>query len=334
MVTLRPVHSFLCLVALVIAGCATNSEQVAQTAPGGPPPRPKVVLVNDFLVAPYVTVVDRDFFTRVESKLGHPTNDVVKAIAIRRVNDEVVAAIIAILRFEAGLNARTGGNAEIASKDGTLVIAGELHAVEQGKRPERAPVAFGAGAVVADMTVSQVSGGTPTQLLTFTAQAPNGRYAGGGVTGAAAAARKAEIASILASKSGPDVNLSPALEAQAHGLGRAIADKIVAYVKQQGWVNKADLPEASAAAKPQTKKPEKLPAAVARQGDAPHPPNTLPCSEFTKNQRGNWYVRGPVTLSLGTAENKTLQNLEIPPKFFTIGGIDLYDAVQRTCGGK
>ena len=52
MVTLRPVHSFLCLVALVIAGCATDSEQVAQTAPGGPPPRPKVVLVNDFFGCP------------------------------------------------------------------------------------------------------------------------------------------------------------------------------------------------------------------------------------------------------------------------------------------
>jgi hypothetical protein len=178
MVTLRPVHAFPCLVALVISGCASNNAQVAQTSAAGPPPRPKVVLVNDFLVAPDVTVVDREFFTRLESKFGHPSNDVVKAIAVRRVNDEVVAEIIAILRFEAGLNARTGGNAEIASKYGTLVIAGELHAVEQGKGPERAPVAFGAGAVVADMTVSQVSGSTPTQLLTFTAQAPSGRRAG------------------------------------------------------------------------------------------------------------------------------------------------------------
>jgi hypothetical protein len=64
------------------------------------------------------------------------------------------------------------------------------------------------------------------------------------------------------------VTLSPALEAQAHALGRAIADKIVAYVMQQGWVNKADLPEAPVAAKPQAKKLEKLPAAVARQGGA------------------------------------------------------------------
>ena len=49
------------------------------------------------------------------------------------------------------------------------------------------------------MTVSLVSEGTPTQLLTFTAQAPSGRHAGVGLTGPAAAARKAEIAAILAS---------------------------------------------------------------------------------------------------------------------------------------
>ena len=61
-------------------------------------------------------------------------------------------------------------------------------------------------------------------------------------------------------------------------------------------------------------------------------PNTIPCKAFMKNGRGNWYVRGPVTFDLGSAENKTLQNMEIPPKFFTIGGVDLYEAVQKKCG--
>src|ERR1019366_4059396 len=75
------------------------------------------------------------------------------------------------------------------------------------------------------------------------------------------------------------------------------------------------------------------------QQDAPQadggstlPPNTIPCKAFTKNERGNWYVKGPATFDLGSAENKTLQNLEITPKFFTIGGVDLYEAVQKKCG--
>ena len=63
------------------------------------------------------------------------------------------------------------------------------------------------------------------------------------------------------------------------------------------------------------------------------PSNTIPCKAFTKNGRGNWYVKGPITFDIGSAENKTLQNLEIIPKFFTIGGVDLYEAVQKKCGG-
>jgi len=51
------------------------------------------------------------------------------------------------------------------------------------------------------------------------------------------------------------------------------------------------------------------------------------------NDRGNWYVKGPVTINIGSAENKTLQNLEIPPKFFTIGGVSLYETIEKTCGG-
>ena len=59
---------------------------------------------------------------------------------------------------------------------------------------------------------------------------------------------------------------------------------------------------------------------------------TIPCNAFVKNERGNWYVRGPVTVHIGSADNKTLQNLEITPKFYTIGGVDLYEAVQKKCG--
>ncbi len=61
--------------------------------------------------------------------------------------------------------------------------------------------------------------------------------------------------------------------------------------------------------------------------------NTIPCKAFTKNERGNWYVKGPVTFDIGSAENKTLQNLEIPPRFFTIGGVGLYETIEKNCGG-
>jgi len=71
-----------------------------------------------------------------------------------------------------------------------------------------------------------------------------------------------------------------------------------------------------------------------RRGVGSLPQNTTLCEAFTKNERGNWYVRGPVTFNIGSAENKTLQNLEIPPKFFTIGGVGLYETIEKKCGSK
>ena len=107
MFILRPVHLFICLSVLAVAGCASTSVQVAQTSVGGVP-RPKTVLVNDFVFSSNVAVVNRDFIARLERKLYNPTSDVVKAIAARRVGDEVVATIITILHYQAGLNAQPG----------------------------------------------------------------------------------------------------------------------------------------------------------------------------------------------------------------------------------
>jgi hypothetical protein len=333
----RPFHSFICLIACLIApaiaGCAGTSVQGTQTSVGGTPPRPKTTLVYDFVFSSDVVVVDRGFATRLESKLGNSGIDIGKALTAKRVNDEIVATIVTILRDEAGLNAQPSSEEDLTLKQGALVITGQLNAVDQGKRSQRNPVGFGAGgSVVANMTLSQVSDGTKRELLIFTTQAPSGRQSGATITGPAAAARNAAIAAALAAKSAPDVNLSPDVESQARGLGRAVAEKIVTYAVQQGWVNKADLPEPPADVNPVKKKPEKLPVAAAKQGGAPLPANTIPCKAFTKRESGNWYVRGPVTLNLESAENKTLQNLEIPPKFFTIGGVDLYEALQKTCG--
>jgi len=329
----RPVQLFVWLVSLAVAGCANTTVQEAQTSVGGAPPRPKAVLVNDFVFSSDVVVVDRDFAARLESKLGTMTGDVVKAITAKRVNDEIVATII-VLVGAAGLTARPRGQEELTPKNGALVITGRLHAVDQGNRQQHNPVGFGTGrSVVADMTVSEVSEGTEKQLLTFTAQAQSEGQSGAAIRGPGAAAFSAGIATVLAAKSAPDVNLSPDVEAQVRGLGRAVADAIVAYAGQQGWKTNAGLPAPLEDAKPVNKKPEKLPVAAAKQSGSTTTTNTIPCQAFTKNERGNWYVKGPVTFDIGSAENQTLHDLEIPPKFFIIGGVDLYETIQNKCSG-
>ena len=180
----RPVHLCICLISLAVAGCADTRVPETQSSAGGAASRPKMMLVNDF-VLPSHALVDRDFAARLESKLdNYPlTNDVIESMAAKRVNDEMVATIIVIVGA-AGLNARSRGQEDLTPKNGALVISGRLHTADQGNRPQRNPVRFDAGSsVVADITMSQVSDGTEKQLFTFTEQAQSGRQSGAAIAG-------------------------------------------------------------------------------------------------------------------------------------------------------
>ncbi len=330
----RPARLFICLTALAVAGCANTGVQGTQASAGGPLWRPHRVLVDDLVLAPDVEVVDRDFAARLESKFGTMTGDVVKAITARRVNDEIVAGII-VMVGAAGLNTRPGSGGEPTPKNTeAVVITGRLHGVDESDRHQRNLVGFGGGGeVAADITLTGVSAGAKKQLLTFTAQAQSGRQSGAAMTELGGPALNAAIATMLGAKSAPDVKLSPGVEAQARGLARAIADKIIAYARQQGWVTAADLAVPAEEAQLAQRKAETPPIAAARHGRPPTSTKTIPCKAFTKNERGNWYVKGPVTFDIGTAQDQTLQDVEIPPKFFTIGGVDLYAEIEKKCHG-
>jgi hypothetical protein len=321
----RPVHLFIILVALAVAGCGITGNQMPQTSTGGVSSRPKTVLIYDLVFSPEVAVVDREFTARVNREIGDIA--VSSQLVAKRVNAEIVATIITILRDEAGLNSRMGIEDDPAFKDTALIVTGQVQAADRGSRSQRTSVNFG-GDVVADIIISRVSEGTKAQLFTFTTQAQKGAA----FTGLAAATHSAAIKQVLAGESVPTQNLSPDIESHARRLGRAVADKITAYAMQQGWINKADLPERLVDPKPAKDEPKKLPIVAAMPSGSTASENPIPCKAFTKNERGNWYVRGPVTINLGNAENKTLQNIEITPKFFTIGGVDLYEAIQKKCG--
>ena len=321
----RPVRLFVCLMSLAFAGCAGNS---VQETPGqaGSGTRPQTVVVNDLVLSPDVAIVDREFAVRLENKLGSMTPDIVKSITAKRVNDEIAATVVAMVGAT-GFNARPAKPDEAPPKN-ALIIGGRLHAAAQNNRQQRNAVSFGVGSgVVADMTLSQNVDGGEKQLLSFAAQAGSGRQS-------TPAALEAAIARGLAAKSAPDVNLSPGVEAEARGLGRAIADRVIAYAEQQGWAIKSYAPAPAEETRPVRSERDRLAAATARQSGAPSASTeAVPCKEFTKNERGHWYVKGPVTMNIGTAENQTLRDVEIPPKFFVIGGVDLYELLDKKCSG-
>ena len=215
------------LAVLALAGCAGTGLQGF----GGAPAKPKTILVSDFVLSSEVAVVDRGYTARLERKVGaFPTHER-KPRTVERVNDEIVASIVATLR-EAGIDAQPGNEEALKLSDEALLVNGRirpssLRALANGK-----PVVFGHGRVTVDMTVSSFSSSGKKQLLAFSADTQS---AGKPPAGKLAAARNAAIAEALTAQKAPPEKLSPDVEVPARRLGRAVGEKIVAYVKEQGW---------------------------------------------------------------------------------------------------
>ena len=150
-----------------------------------------------------------------------------------------------------------GSEEGLTLTDEAAVVSGRLRGGEQAAPAKNQQIGFGAGhgGVVADMTVSYVSGGGKKQLLTFSADAKD---AGKLPAGKQAAAFNAAIAAALAAEKAAPERLSPDVEAQARRLGRAAGEKVVAYAKEQGWLEKPAGAEAQPAE--QVKLPEPKPA--------------------------------------------------------------------------
>ena len=114
--------------ALLLGGCTIYSGGL-QT--GGAEPRPKVILVSDFTISSDVVAIDRGYTARLERKVGTYSTYERRPRTTERVNNEIVATIVASLR-EAGLEAQPG-------------CGGFRHA--ESKRPGRgAGLAVAAGA--------------------------------------------------------------------------------------------------------------------------------------------------------------------------------------------
>jgi hypothetical protein len=271
--------------ALALAGCANTDGMQGF---GGAPGRPKTILVSDFLLSSDLAVIDRGYTARLERKIGgFPTHER-KPRTIERVNDEIVASIIATVR-EAGLDAQPGSEDALRLSDDVLLVGGRLRPSDPAAVAKNKPVVFGSGRVTAEMSVSAFSSLGKKQLLTFSADAKD---AGKPPVGKQAAARNAAIAEALAAQKSPPEKLSADVEGQARRLGRAVGEKIVAYAKGQGWLEKpaeageaqpeaqADvvkLPEPKPAQKPVAAKKRAAQKPSAQKPEAPEdeePPDT------------------------------------------------------------
>lgn len=224
----------LSLAALILAGCQTDGIGLSSNASA---PKPKTVIVTDFVMSPDITVIDRGYTVRLSRKEGSDLPfHLRKERTLARVNDEIVATIVASLR-ESGLEAQPGAEDAVTLDHSALVVSGSLRAGEPVTARNKNSFGFGAGRghVVAAVNASLFSSGSKRQLLTFDVE-PAAAIREPAVPPKVAAARNAEIAGIVASTGSPNERLSPDVEVAARRLGRAIADRVLAYAKDQGWL--------------------------------------------------------------------------------------------------
>ena len=248
----------VCAAALLLSGCVESNTKLASgtLARGESSPRPKTVVVSDFVVSPDVLVIDRGYTARLERKLGaFPTHER-KPRTMDRVNDEIVASIVATLR-EAGLDAQPGAEEGLSASSNAVVVSGRLRPTDENTKKNEAGLGGGKSNVTADMRVSTFSTFGKRELLTFPAET-NAKLP----SGKAASATNAEISNALAGMDSAKEKLSPDVEAAARKIGRSAGEKIVAYAKSQGWLNKPDEADVvanaapAAPAKPEAAKPD------------------------------------------------------------------------------
>ncbi len=154
------------LAGLLLGGCTVYNG--LQTGAAGTEPKPKIVLVSDFSFASDVVAIDRGYTARLERKVGtYPTHER-RQRTTERVNDEIVATIVASLR-EAGLEAQPGAEDAVTLDQSALVVSGGLRPGEPVTAKNKNSFGFGAGRghVVAAVSASLFSSGSRRQVLTF-----------------------------------------------------------------------------------------------------------------------------------------------------------------------
>ncbi len=261
----------ICVAALLLSGCVESDLGPGTLASSGASsPKPKTIVVSDFVVSSDVLLIDRGYTARLERKIGAFPTFERKPRTIDRVNDEIVATVVATLR-EAGLDAAPGAEESLSAKSDAVIVKGRLRPADAAAKKNEAGIGGGKSNVTADMTLSKVSALGQRDLMSFSAGA-SGKLP----SGKAAAADNAAIAGVLAAGDGAKEKLSPDVESASRKLGRAIGDKIVAYARAQGWLNQAGSDDV--AVKPAEEKPAPAKTSHADTGDKADA-STLPGDE-------------------------------------------------------
>jgi hypothetical protein len=225
------------LLCAALAACSHARVDPVQRAATGPLPPPILVAVADFAITPAQVTLD----TGVGPELMR--QDESPSMLQRQAAEATQAALAeALVRRLAsyGLPAERLPPG-MAPPAGTLLVQGQIAAVNQGNRTRRVLIGFGSGrsSVEADTQLYYVTASlAPAFLASFTGTANSGRMPGAaGTMGAGAVAQRlATSAAVAGAAHGMAESRRAGDTAIATDLAHALARQVGAYAASRGWI--------------------------------------------------------------------------------------------------
>lgn len=225
---------------MLLVGCTSSSSQL-ETG-GAELPRPQVVVVQDFAVAPGEVQLDPGLSGTIDETLG--ANDGVARTAQelqvgRQAANAMADKLVAEIR-DLGLPAQRGYGLPPGLQTG-LVLTGQFVAVDQGNRTERVTLGLGAGRSDVRVRV-QVFDVTPQGRRLadeIEVDAKSGLQPGMAETMGVGALTGHFLVSTLVSGGlqVADESLGTSVVADTDRASKGIAKQLASFFGQQGWTN-------------------------------------------------------------------------------------------------
>jgi hypothetical protein len=226
--------------ATMLVSCGHASVEIQQVYHGQALPRPAIILVRDFVVAPTDVELDSGRIARLRRILSGSNDAQQQTAAAQSVVDALSNSLVEEID-KMGLTAqRVAANTDIGTPQTAALIDGNVLSIDEGNRAKRVAIGFGAGAseVKASVALSYLAPQTAArQLAQFHAEGSSGYAPGMLATGGASAAVGA--GSTLAVSGGTQAlreTNGATVSSDADNISKKIADQLKPIFIAQGWL--------------------------------------------------------------------------------------------------
>jgi hypothetical protein len=234
-------RSVLLAIPALLAGCNQPQVQVDQAYNGPRLPRPARIYLRDFAVTPSDVTLDSGVRGRVTQMVQDPGDT---QLAVARTTAAALSSALADSLASSGIPVIRIGRADVPA-GGSVVIDGQLLAVDEGNRTQRRLIGFGRGqsSMEADAKLYLIDGSAAPRLLESATGAANRGHAPGLAGGRGAGRAVGRISGAAASgATGIGAGIAGAVEgaqaddtAEAGRIGKAIGGQFQKFFASQGW---------------------------------------------------------------------------------------------------